>query len=84
MPAFVVLLVGSVLSSVVFIAELIVNCLCKRRRNVFTLLESEMVVLVRVSSFILQMQSNVTFYRQIARHLVCGVRGSTQKTDLCL
>jgi hypothetical protein len=30
-PAFVVLLVGSVLSSVVFIGELIVNCLCKRR-----------------------------------------------------
>ena len=28
MPAFVVLLVGTVLSSVVFIAELIVNCLC--------------------------------------------------------
>ena len=55
MPAFVVLLVGSVLSSVVFIAELIVNCLCKRRRNVFTLLESEMFVLVRVSPFILQM-----------------------------
>jgi len=32
-PAFVVLLVGNVLSSVVFIAELIANCLCKRRRN---------------------------------------------------
>jgi len=31
MPAFVVLLVGNVLSSVVFIGELIVNCLCKRR-----------------------------------------------------
>jgi hypothetical protein len=31
MPAFVVLIVGTVLSSVVFIAELIVNCLCKRR-----------------------------------------------------
>jgi len=30
MPVFVVLLVGTVLSSVVFIAELIVNCLCKR------------------------------------------------------
>ena len=30
MPAFVVLLVGTVLSSAVFIAELIVNCLCKR------------------------------------------------------
>jgi hypothetical protein len=30
MPAFVVLIVGTVLSSVVFIAELIVNCLCKR------------------------------------------------------
>jgi hypothetical protein len=28
MPAFVVLLVGTVLSSVVFIVELIVNCLC--------------------------------------------------------
>jgi hypothetical protein len=34
MPAFVVLLVGTVLSSVVFIVELIVNCLCERRRNV--------------------------------------------------
>jgi hypothetical protein len=33
MPAFVVLLVGTVLSSVVFICELIVNCLCKRRGN---------------------------------------------------
>jgi len=33
MPAFVVLLVGSVLSSVVFIAEVILNCLCKRRRK---------------------------------------------------
>ena len=31
MPAFVVLIVGTVLSSVVFIGELIVNCLCKRR-----------------------------------------------------
>jgi len=31
MPAFVVLLVGTVFSSVVFIGELIVNCLCKRR-----------------------------------------------------
>jgi hypothetical protein len=30
MPAFVALLVGTVLSSVVFIGELIVNCLCKR------------------------------------------------------
>jgi hypothetical protein len=32
MPAFVVLLVGNVLSTVVFIVELIANCLCKRRR----------------------------------------------------
>jgi hypothetical protein len=32
MPAFVVLLVGTVLSSVVFIAEVIVKCLCKGRR----------------------------------------------------
>ena len=31
MPAFVVLLVGTVLSSVVFVGELIVNCLCRRR-----------------------------------------------------
>jgi hypothetical protein len=31
MPAFVVLLVGTVISLVVFIAELIVNCLWKRR-----------------------------------------------------
>jgi hypothetical protein len=30
MPAFVALLVGTVLSSVVFVGELIVNCLCKR------------------------------------------------------
>ena len=30
MPAFVVLLLGTVLSSVVFIGELIVNCLCRR------------------------------------------------------
>jgi hypothetical protein len=33
MPAFLVLLVGTVLSSVVFIVELIVNCLCKRREK---------------------------------------------------
>jgi len=33
MPAFVVLLVGTVLSSVVFIAELIVNCLQKARKK---------------------------------------------------
>jgi hypothetical protein len=33
-PAFFVLLVGTVLSSVVFIGELIVNCLCKRRGKV--------------------------------------------------
>jgi hypothetical protein len=33
MPAFVVLIVGTVLSSAVFIAELIVNCLCKRRKK---------------------------------------------------
>ena len=33
MPAFVALLVGTVLSSVVFIAELIVNSLCKRWRK---------------------------------------------------
>jgi hypothetical protein len=33
-PAFVVLLVGTVLSSVVFIVELIVNCLCKRKKKV--------------------------------------------------
>jgi hypothetical protein len=31
MPAFVVLLVGTVLSSAVFIGELIVNCLVKRK-----------------------------------------------------
>ena len=31
MPAFVVLLVGTVLSAVVFIGELIWNCLCNRR-----------------------------------------------------
>jgi hypothetical protein len=33
MPAFVVLLVGTVFSSVVFVGELIVNCLCKRREK---------------------------------------------------
>jgi hypothetical protein len=33
MPAFVVLLVGTLLSSVVFIAELFVDCLCKGRRK---------------------------------------------------
>jgi hypothetical protein len=33
MPAFVVLLVGTVLSSLVFIVEFIVNCLCKRREK---------------------------------------------------
>jgi len=35
MPAFVVFIVGSVFSSVVFIAELIVNCLYKRRGNIW-------------------------------------------------
>jgi len=33
MPAFVVLIVGTILSSVVFIGELILNCLCKRRKK---------------------------------------------------
>jgi hypothetical protein len=33
-PAFVVLLVGTVLSSVVFIGELIVNCLWERKRKI--------------------------------------------------
>jgi len=33
MPAFFVLIVGTVLSSVVFIGELILNCLCKRRKK---------------------------------------------------
>ena len=33
MPEFVALLVGTVLSSVVFIGELIVNWLCKRTKN---------------------------------------------------
>ena len=33
MPPFLVLLVGSVLSSVLFIAELILNCLCKRKKK---------------------------------------------------
>jgi hypothetical protein len=36
MPAFVVLLVGTVLSSVVFIAELIVDCLRKRKKKSVT------------------------------------------------
>jgi hypothetical protein len=39
MAAFVVLLVGTVLSSVVFIAEVIVNCLCKCRRKTIPALE---------------------------------------------
>ena len=34
MPAFVVLLVGTVLSSVVFVGELSVKCLCKRRKKI--------------------------------------------------
>ena len=34
MPAFVVLLVGTVLSSAVFVGELIVNHLCKRRDKI--------------------------------------------------
>jgi hypothetical protein len=34
MPAFVVLIVGTVLSSAVFIVEVIVSCVYKRRRNV--------------------------------------------------
>jgi hypothetical protein len=33
MQAFVVLIEGSILSSVVFIAELIPNCTCKRRKK---------------------------------------------------
>jgi len=33
MPAFVVLIVGNILSSAVFIGELILNCLCKRRKK---------------------------------------------------
>jgi hypothetical protein len=36
MPAFVVLLVGSVLSLVAFIAEVIVNWLCKGRRKYYS------------------------------------------------
>jgi len=46
MPAFVVILVGTVLSSVVFITELIVNCLGKRKKKGFGHEESERVVLV--------------------------------------
>jgi len=34
MPAFVVLFVGTAFSSVVFIVELTVSCLCKRRGNI--------------------------------------------------
>jgi len=33
MPSFLVLLVGSVLSLVLFMAELILNCLCKRMKK---------------------------------------------------
>ena len=36
MPAFVVLLVGIVLSSVAFSAELTVNCLCKRKKKKYS------------------------------------------------
>ena len=32
-PAFVVLIVGTILSSVVFIGELILNCFCKSRKK---------------------------------------------------
>jgi len=39
MPAFVVLLVGAVLSSAVFIVELIVNCLQKCRKKIIRYLE---------------------------------------------
>jgi len=38
-PAFMILNVGSVLSLVVFIAELIVNCLCKRGTKIEFLLQ---------------------------------------------
>jgi hypothetical protein len=37
MPTFVILTVGTILSSVVFIGELILNCLCKRRKQNRTL-----------------------------------------------
>ena len=39
MPAFVALLVGTILCSVVFVADCIVNCLCKRwkRKRIRTL-----------------------------------------------
>jgi len=33
MPEFVVLLVGTILCSLLFIAELIVNCLSKRKKH---------------------------------------------------
>jgi len=33
MPTFVVILVRTIFSSVVFIAELILNCLCKLRKK---------------------------------------------------
>jgi len=33
MPIFVVLLVGNIFNSVVSIAELILNCLCKDKKN---------------------------------------------------
>jgi hypothetical protein len=33
MPAFVIQIVGTILSSVVFIVELLMNCLCKRREK---------------------------------------------------
>jgi len=36
LPAFVVLLLGNVLISVVFVVELIVNCLWKRRRKEYS------------------------------------------------
>ena len=42
-PAFVVLLVGNVLSSVVFVGELIVNCLCKRRKKNYPIIRVRML-----------------------------------------
>jgi hypothetical protein len=71
MPSFVVLIVGTVLSSLLFIAELILNCLCKRKKNLFARWESENVVIVLWVT--LQMEINVTFSCHIARVLAYNI-----------
>ena len=52
--AFVVLLVGTVLCSVVFIVEYIVNCLCRRKEEIKAFVHWDRENVVLVSSFTLQ------------------------------